>query len=151
MFKDEVIQDIKALGGFPLYGILIVISFLIREVRLSAQLLVGLILAFAVTVLLRIMFFKQRPLKQSFRNFIQKVDASSFPSLHSMRAGVMATLLALFFNNAWFTLVLGLCAVTVAASRVKLKRHFVADVVAGLILGVLVAFASVWLVARFIS
>ena len=151
MFKEELLQDIKALGGFPLYAIAIVVSFFFGWVELSAQLLVGIILAFGVTVGIRMVSFKRRPDGQPYRNFLGKIDAASFPSLHSMRSSVLAALLAIHFGNLALTVLLVLYAVAVAASRVLLKRHYIADVVAGLILGVLVALASVWLVARFIS
>lgn len=150
MYETELLQDIKALAGFPLFGLLILITFIIGETSLSAQLFVGLILAFALTATIRAFCFKQRPIKQKFSVWWQKIDAASFPSLHAMRAAVLAVLLAVYFNNLLLTILFTICAIAVAVSRVQLKRHFPRDVVAGLILGVIVAFVSIWL-ARFIS
>lgn len=151
MYTSEVLQDIKALGGLPLFGIAIVVSFLFGEVRLSAQLLLGLVLSFGLTTLIRIVYFRPRPDKQAYGTFFQKVDASSFPSLHSMRAAVLAVLMMFFFNQLLISVLLGLCVITVAVCRVLLKRHHVSDVIAGIIFGTIIAFVSVWLVARFIS
>ncbi len=149
-YKQELLQDIKALGGFPVYTIAVIAAFFYDRV-LSAQLLVGIVLAFGVTVLIRMFSFKERPDRQPFNGFLTKIDASSFPSLHSMRASVLATLLTLKITNPVLIILLIVYALAVGASRVQLKRHYVSDVVAGLILGILVALASVWLVARFIS
>ena len=150
MIQDELLQDIKALGGFPIYTIVIIAAFFYDK-TLSAQLLAGIILAFALTVLIRMISFKERPDRQPFNNFLTRIDASGFPSLHSMRASVLATLLILQLNNPVLIILLILYALAVGSSRVWQKRHYASDVVAGLILGVPVALASVWLVARFIS
>ena len=150
MIQDELLQDIKALGGFPIYTIVIIAAFFYDK-TLSAQLLAGIILAFALTVLIRMISFKERPDRQPFNNFLTRIDASGFPSLHSMRASVLATLLILQLNNPVLIILLIVYALAVGASRVWQKRHYASDVVAGLILGVPIALASVWLVARFIS
>jgi membrane-associated phospholipid phosphatase len=150
MIKDELLQDIKALGGFPVYTVAVIVAFFYDRV-LSAQLLFGIVLAFGLTVLIRIFSFKERPDRQPFNGFLTKIDASSFPSLHSMRASVLATLLILKIANPILVVLLIVYAIAVGYSRVMAKRHYVSDVVAGLVLGVFVALASVWLVARFIS
>ena len=151
MWQNELLQDIKGLSGIPLFIVLIIIVFLLGLTNLGAQLIVGLILAYALATFIRVIFFRRRPDKEPYKNLIGKVDASSFPSLHAMRASVFATLLSLYFNNVLLTVVLAFAAVGVAVSRVLTKRHFVSDVVAGLIFGFFIALASVWLVARFIS
>jgi len=147
MYKQELLQDIKGISGVPLFVVLIIVSFLLGMIELSAQLTVGLVLAYAVTVLIRIFYFKRRPDKESYRTFIEKIDASSFPSLHSLRAGVLATILSLYFGNNLLTILFALCAFAVAFSRVVLKRHFASDAIAGLVLGIGIGL----LVARFIS
>ncbi len=144
---EEVIQDTKGLAGLPLFCVLIVVSFLLGQIVLSAQLVVGLILAIGLTVLIRTFFFEQRPVKQKFNNYLTKIDASSFPSLHSIRAGVLATLLILHVQNLWLGMLFAFCALAVAAARVIQKRHFIHDVIAGLMFGVIIAFASVKIVS----
>ncbi len=150
-FTNELVQDIKALGGFPVFTIAIIVAFFYGEIVLSAELLVAIVLAFALTVLIRMVSFKQRPDGQTYDNFLTKIDASSFPSLHSMRASILATLLALRLTNPVLIILLIVYAMAVGASRVWMKRHYTSDIVAGLVLGVFVSLASVWLVARFIS
>src|SRR5574341_841050 len=151
MFKDELWQDIKGLSGVPFFVVIIVIAFLLQEKTLAYQLIVGLILAYTLTTIIRLAYFKRRPDKQAYRNIIEKIDASSFPSLHAMRAAVLATILSAFFENFWLTPLFALAAVGVAVSRVMTKRHDVSDVLAGLIFGVIIGGVSIWLAARFIS
>ncbi len=147
MWRDELLQDIKGLSGVPIFIAVVLISFFVGERALALQLTAGLALAYAITVILRIVFFSQRPDKQKFTNFVEKLDASSFPSLHSMRAAVLATILSLHFSNSLLTAFFAITAIAIAVARVLQKRHFARDVIAGLVFGAAIGF----LVAKFIS
>ena len=138
MYKEELLQDIKGLSGVPVFVVLIISFLLVGNRVLALQLLIGLILAYAVTSIVRIIYFKRRPDNETYGNFIEKVDASSFPSLHAMRAGVLATILSFWFSQ--LTIIFVVCAIAVAASRVVTRRHYVSDVVVGLILGAVIGF-----------
>ena len=151
MMLQENLQDLKGLAGNPLFVLVSLLALVLGKITLFWQLVVGLILAYALTITVRMLFFRRRPDKQIYHTLIGRFDASSFPSLHAMRASVLATLLALFFNNSLLTVLFVICALGVGYARVFQKRHFVSDVVVGLIVGVLIALLSVWLVARFIS
>ncbi|MEM3153958.1 MAG: phosphatase PAP2 family protein [Candidatus Woesearchaeota archaeon] len=146
MFKDEVWQDIKGLSGVPIFVVIIISSFLLGNKQLAFQLLAGFILAYVVTIVIRFVYFKRRPDRQAYKNIIEKIDASSFPSLHAMRAAVLATILSITFHNNLLTALFAFCAICVATSRVMTKRHYISDVIVGLILGVIIG----WL-ATFIS
>jgi undecaprenyl-diphosphatase len=67
---------------------------------------------------------------------------SSFPSSHAANAAAIAAVLARRFRR--LTLPLWLVAAFVAWSRVYLNRHFLSDVLAGIVIGL----ASAWLAAR---
>lgn len=146
MWKNELLQDIKALSGVPIYIAIILTTYLINIKELSIQLTIGLILAYAVTATIRLLHFVQRPDKQKYHNIIEKIDASSFPSLHAMRASTLATILALHFNNNILTTFFAITAIAIAKTRVLQKRHYPLDVIAGLILGVIVAYISIKLI-----
>jgi undecaprenyl-diphosphatase len=151
MYKEEIWQDIKGLSGVPFFVVIIITAFLLQEKALAYQLISGLILAYALTVVIRLAYFKRRPDKQGYNNLIEKIDASSFPSLHAMRAAVLATILSAFFESLWLPPLFALAAVAVAVSRVMTKRHDLSDVLAGLIFGAIVGGLSIWIAARFIS
>jgi len=82
----------------------------------------------------------------SSRNFIEKIDAGGFPSLHAMRATVLGGVVGLFFGSlAVWVLVCG-SIVLVALSRVLLRHHYGIDVLAGVVFGViLVGVAAIFL------
>lgn len=90
--------------------------------------------------LIKIIFPKKRPDGQPYSNLLEKIDAGSFPSLHTSR--ITITYLSLFFLNDVLILKILYCLVIafVAYSRIQLKRHFLLDVVAGFIIGIIMAF-----------
>jgi membrane-associated phospholipid phosphatase len=143
MQSKEFTEDIKALGGLPIFLVFIASFFILGYVAMSIRLAIGLFLAYALTSSIRFIFFRQRPDKQKFKSLAQKIDASSFPSLHAMRAGCLAVLLILFFNNTFVTILAIISAVCVALVRVVQKRHFASDVIVGLIFGTVIAWISI--------
>lgn len=144
MQKKEFLEDVKALGGLPLYVVLTALFFIMGYSAMSVGLIICLVLSYCLTMSIRFLFFRQRPDKESFRGFAQKIDASSFPSLHSMRSSCLAVLLMIFFSNIWVSVIMTLGAVGVAVVRVVQKRHFPSDVIAGLIFGVVIAWIAIW-------
>lgn len=136
----EVTQDSTALGGLPVY-LFAVLFFFVTEYRTMAyKLFVGLILCYSITILIRAIHFKWRPDKQNYSNWIEKIDASSFPSLHSMRAVVLFGTLGYFFANpfSWIFSILGM--LLVGGTRILLSRHYLTDVLGGVGIGIVVLF-----------
>jgi len=125
---DTAFRDVTAFGGFIFYGFVLLLS--LGNLGLFIRLLIGLAVMVAVVVLIRSFYFKQRPKKQSYSNFLERIDAASFPSLHTARA----VFLALVFSPANAILV-SVMAVLVAYSRIYLKKHDWIDVLFGGLLG----------------
>lgn len=134
----EVIQDSTALGGLPIY-LFVMLFFVLTDYRPVAYgLFVGLILCYSITILVRAMHFKWRPDRQSYSNWMEKIDASSFPSLHTMRAVVLFGTIGYFFATplSWMLSISGI--ILVGGTRVLLSRHYLADVLGGAGIGVVV-------------
>ena len=72
-------------------------------------------------------------------------DQFSFPSGHTITAFAVAVSLAAFYPDLAIGLVF--CALSVGASRVLLGMHFLSDVMAGAVIGCLLAVAATRLVA----
>jgi undecaprenyl-diphosphatase len=64
-------------------------------------------------------------------------DQFSFPSGHTISAFAVAVSLSYFYPD--LTLALMICAVSIAASRVLLGMHFLSDVLAGSLIGTVLA------------
>ena len=137
----EGIENFSALGGLGLYGIMAVSSLILGRYALSLRLFVALAALYGITIIIRALYFKERPDKRPYKNIVEKIDASSFPSLHSERASALALLVGLSSGSILLTVFLIVSAVLVAFTRVFLKRHDKWDVTAGLIIGAAVAIA----------
>ena len=134
----EVTQDSTALGGLPIY-VFTMLFFLLTDYRSNSyRLFIALVLCYSITILIRAIHFKWRPDRQDHSNWIEKIDASSFPSLHSMRAVVLFGTLAYFFSNplAWIFSILGM--ILVGGTRILLSRHYLTDVLGGAGIGLVV-------------
>jgi len=68
----------------------------------------------------------------------------SFPSGHAATALAVFGFLALVTNRQWLKMVLLLCAVIVAYSRVYLSQHFLEDILFGSALGILALIIFYW-------
>lgn len=135
MLKDEIVEDMKSLGGFWLYLVITAVFAGIGEGLIALGLLVVLALAFIIIICIRSLFFRPRPKPYKYRTWYDRIDASSFPSMHATRAAILAIFLTYLMDSVFLGVVFSLCAVGVAAARVVGKKHHVSDVVAGLILG----------------
>jgi membrane-associated phospholipid phosphatase len=105
------------------------------DAQFSIKMLICYFAIMAVSVFFKFFFFKERPNKQEYSNWLQKIDASSFPSVHSARAGALALLLGYFHANAYLLSLFLILAVGVCYSRIFLKKHDLTDVFFGALLG----------------
>ena len=143
-FLDSITRDITTLGGTPLYFGLIVLLLLLGYLENFLLLLIGYVLTLGINVLIRVFYFKDRPKKISYSTFIGKMDASSFPSVHTSRAFFLAPLFAIMFGFVSTWILMYALAVLVAWSRIRLKKHDIWDVLAGIVVGT-VSFVLLWL------
>jgi len=141
-FLQRIINDgwreISFFGGLFFYGFLAAFVFALGENLLFLQLVVSFILTYSLTLAIRFFYYKERPNGEKYTNFIERLEASSFPSLHSMRVSVMFIILHVYLNNIWISLLFLSMAGAVFASRYYLKKHFLIDILAGAVLGVII-------------
>ncbi|MEQ6166871.1 MULTISPECIES: phosphatase PAP2 family protein [unclassified Ekhidna] len=72
---------------------------------------------------------------------VQMLDLNSFPSGHAMAAFALATFIALMLQNNGYSLLLLTMACLTALSRVYLAQHFLIDIMAGSLIGIIIATA----------
>jgi undecaprenyl-diphosphatase len=132
--KNNVIKDVSALGGLLFYNILS-IYYLLTDITIALKLAYAVTLLFIIVYAIKFVYFKKRPdVKDAGQSLLERMENSSFPSVHAARAGIL--FIALFYQATLAILVLGIILLLgVAISRVLLKRHYTTDVIAGVILG----------------
>ena len=133
--SDVAFRDITTFGGAIFYTILVVSLFLFHQQKLAFILLAGFIITLFITVIIRLLYFRPRPVKQEFHNIIERIDASSFPSLHTSRAIFLAGIGISYSPSFLFSLFCMLSAALIIYSRIHLKKHDGIDVLGGIVVG----------------
>jgi undecaprenyl-diphosphatase len=120
-------------GSIKLF-ILVVISFLVNEIICSV---------------VKYYFFRPRPEPMKWKTWWEKIEASTFPSIHSSRAGLMAVWVISqgVYLSVFQQIIILLIMLLVALSRVILKKHFYIDIICGLIIGVLIGVVFIRFIA----
>lgn len=134
-------------GDGIFYGVVALCLLIFMRRHGYVFLLVGLVVGLISTFMKRILFEgTPRPRKyfegQQVLDLIEGVrinDFNSFPSGHTMTAFATATFLAFIVQRKEWSIILLLYAVMVGISRMYLNQHFLVDVVAGSIIGVIVS------------
>ena len=138
--KKDILRDISSFGSLVFYLFLLAIALVLKKGDLFARMVAGLILIYFITLILRTVYFKNRPVKFSYSSYIEKLDASSFPSLHASRTAFLGSELSKYFGNPIFTAIMVVLILAIACTRVYLRKHDFIDVSAGIVLGILVYF-----------
>ena len=141
MMMQELWQDLKAFGGVPVFVVIVLAALVFNKTSLAAQVVLGFAVSFALTFAIRAFYFRRRPDREEYRSFFQRIDASSFPSLHAMRAAVLWVLMMFAFPQPYLIALFALIIVFVAVARVYLNRHYPSDVIAGVVIGAIIAYA----------
>jgi undecaprenyl-diphosphatase len=106
-----------------------------RAVILIVSILLTALIVFVVKFTVR----RKRP-EGEWGKFYRSTDPHSFPSGHAVRA-VMLAVIMLGIGPLWLGLLLLIWAPLVGLARVAMGVHYLSDVLAGMILGLLIGIA----------
>jgi len=133
-------EEITFFGGIAFYLFVIILLLIFQKYIFALRLFLGLMIIYFITFIIRLSYFKDRPEKITHTNFLERIDASSFPSIHAARI----TCLFLFFLFSLFfflpiavKILMGVVLLLTIYSRLYLSKHDFIDVLAGIILGYL--------------
>ncbi|MEM4711043.1 MAG: phosphatase PAP2 family protein [Candidatus Woesearchaeota archaeon] len=130
-------KQITELGSMTIIIVFaIILIFLNKE--LAKRTILGIIGVVIISYSIKMIFFKNRPIRQSTDTLIEKIDASSFPSVHAARITVITFWLIIYFNNTYFRAFTIFIWMIVIYSRVYLKKHYWIDVIGGAIISLII-------------
>lgn len=136
-------RDITSLAN-PL--ILLFVPFIfIGPQQVFYTLLIALAINEVLGSLIKIIFPKTRPNGQKYSNIIEKIDAGSFPSLHSSRIALVYLTVFSYAENPLMKTLFLVVILGVVLSRINLKKHFISDVIGGLVIGTVIWYISIYL------
>lgn len=134
----ELFDQITNLGGSVFYLFNVSLLFLMGFKRESIYLFIILILTYLIILIIRQFYFVNRPTKRKFKNFIEKIDASSFPSHHAMKITIISLAMINFFPQIISIIFFISLIILVCYSRLYLKHHRLKDVIAGSLIGIII-------------
>ena len=133
---DDIFSSITHFG-MPAFYVLVILALFKFQAAVAWQALGALLLVEVVCILIKLAYPKERPQPRQRTYFLDGIYASSFPSVHSARAAVLATLCVWYIADPLYSALAILLALGVGYSRIYLKHHDVKDVAAGLAAGVI--------------
>jgi len=101
--------------------------FITKNYFVTATLILLLILTDGAASLIKLVYFKDRPKKMDYKNIIQRLLASSFPSIHSSRT-FSVFLYSVIILGGLYSGIFFVYFLLVAISRIVLQKHFLHDV-----------------------
>ena len=110
-----------------------------KALTFAAAIIVAAAFVFTIKFYVR----RQRP-QGEWGGIYRNTDPHSFPSGHATRAALLAVL-AIGLGPPWLAVGLGIWAPLVILARVGMGVHYLSDVVAGAVLGVLLGIAGLFL------
>ena len=135
----KFIEDISAFGALPFFLFLSFFVLILGNFQLFLWLITGLIFAYLITAVIRIIYYNDRPEKMAYKNLLERIDASSFPSLHSWRVIMLSVLIGFYYKSSYLITFLVILSFLVLFSRYYLKKHYLIDVIAGGFFGLIEA------------
>lgn len=103
---------------------------------LTIKALIGFTLIEIISAIIKIKYHKHRPIPSNNTTLLEKYESGSFPSIHSARITGLAILTyQLIPDNLIINIYSLILVILVSISRVYTKRHYLIDVIAGILIG----------------
>ncbi len=131
----EITRDFTSFGN-PFLLIFVSAIAIGVNFRLAA-IIGGLVFVELFSSTIKFFYYKRRPKQEKYDNFLERINAGSFPSLHSARSSFVFVTLFFLFSNYYLKIVLLLIPIIVGMTRISLKKHYLYDIIAGYIIGIL--------------
>lgn len=156
LYLDTFFQNYTLLGDGVVSIAVFLILMLAERTTLAMQVIAAYLLSGIVVQVMKRVFHAPRPhaiiSNTEYHYFIEGITHSgmnSFPSGHTTSVFVLATLLSLHTANKKMAVLYLIPAIITGYSRIYLGQHFLADVVAGALTGVMCALVVYWWLREF--
>lgn len=114
----------------------------------AATFVFGILFTATAVMALKFTIRRRRPAGE-WGQIYRKTDPHSFPSGHAARAFLLPVMAAML-GPGWFAGALFVWGPLVALARVAMGVHYVVDVIAGALLGILMSFGSIWVMEQLV-
>jgi undecaprenyl-diphosphatase len=147
MSSRSIYKLFSLAGSTPFYLLVTVAAFFLSR-KISLDLLIAFVLLMIVCYSIKLFYRKPRPdagERPAGKSWFGWLDAASFPSVHSARAAAISVCAVSADKNVLIAIAVIIFTSSIGLSRIKLRRHFLIDVIGGVVIGATMAL----LVSRF--
>ncbi|MDO8481388.1 MAG: phosphatase PAP2 family protein [Nanoarchaeota archaeon] len=141
---SKILDDFSLFGSMPFFLLVTLIAGFAGNSSLFERLAYSFLISFITIVTIKGLHYKERPQKEEFNMFMERVVASSFPSTHSLAVTSLALLVVISYPYTWVISLAAMLCCLVYLQRYVSKKHFVIDIVAS----IAIAIAEVILIIR---
>lgn len=135
---DEIFSSLTSFGS-PVFYILVILILLSFNVPFAFNLFLVLLFVEIFCVFIKVVYRKERPIPQLRKDLFSKIDANSFPSVHTARISLLVGTVILYYKNTLLSIIGIALILGVGYSRIYLKKHYLIDVLFGIIIGMVIA------------
>jgi len=131
-----ILDDFSFFGSIPFFAFATFVVYLTGNLILFERLAYCFVISLIVVIGIKSAHFKDRPQKEEFSIFMEKVLASSFPSSHSIGVTILAILFYLAYPLIHVLIAGIIISILVYMQRYITKKHFVIDIMGGIIIAI---------------
>lgn len=140
-YVNLLVLQFNFFGSFIFSIFIIVFLYAINLKHIAIILLLSTLTATALVSIIRLIFRRERPKKQPYNNIFEKINSSSFPSMHALRTSIYTT--TMFISSLYLLAsIFLLITILVSIARYTLKKHYISDLIVGIIFGILIVIAT---------
>jgi membrane-associated phospholipid phosphatase len=136
---NQILDDFSFFGSLPFYVFMVIVTYFLSNYELLLRLIYTLLIGTIVVIIVKNIHYKDRPQREEFTIFMEKMVASSFPSTHSTTITTLAIMFNLAYPNFWLLFISLIICVLVYLQRYISKKHFVIDIIGGIIISIILS------------
>src|SRR5215472_15884447 len=142
MSSRSIYKLFSLAGTTPFYLLAIISAYLLLH-KTAIDLAVSFVLLMGVCYTIKLVYRKPRPdadERPAGKSWFGWLDAASFPSVHSARAAAISVWAIGADKSVLIAIAVVIFTSCVGLSRIKLRRHFLIDVIGGVFIGASIGF-----------
>ncbi len=131
-----ILNELGHFGSIPFFIFVTLAALYLGSYTLFERLAYSLLISITLILIIKGTHYKDRPQKEEFSIFLEKVIASSFPSSHSMNITILTILISMSYPTLPIIITLSLLSFTIYLQRYLTRKHFIADIIGGICIGI---------------
>ena len=131
-----ILDDVSFFGSIPFFLFITGIAFFFGNNVLFSRMAYTFLLSLIIVIAIKSVHYKDRPQKEEFSIFMEKMVASSFPSSHSVGVTALSILVSIAYPFVWVIAPMTVISILVYLQRYITKKHFVMDIVGGIFIAI---------------